>query len=124
MNAIAFSPDDRRGATAGADRRINVWDVTSDPQHRVLKGHSNPIMVLSISRDDRRFAATGYPYSSGTPNSNDLIVIDLNTGQQLTTLRGHSRGINAAGLQNLKNSKHYRKELRLLSMLRTHRISR
>jgi WD40 repeat protein len=50
VNEIAFSPDRRTLASAGADRMIRLWDLASRSQTAVLHGHTD--QVVSVAFDD------------------------------------------------------------------------
>lgn len=95
---VIFSHDGQTVASCGTDRTL-LWDLTGSIRHTLPATTSNwkaGLRPMCFSRDNKRFAVSGFPYSNKTPNLNVLNVIDLETGEQLAELRGHSRGINAA----------------------------
>ncbi|MBL9126192.1 MAG: hypothetical protein JNL97_01035, partial [Verrucomicrobiales bacterium] len=49
--ALAFSPDGRNLATAGADQLIRIWDVASRRQTASLRGHLLEVNALAWSPD-------------------------------------------------------------------------
>jgi eukaryotic-like serine/threonine-protein kinase len=59
VHAIAFSPDGRRLATAGANGQARLWDIsTGSTLSRPLK-HEAPIRVIAFSPDGRWLATAG-----------------------------------------------------------------
>jgi WD40 repeat protein len=56
VHAVAFSPDGRLLASAGADRGIVIWDVARGKEFLRLQGSSQVIRALAFSPDGRRLA--------------------------------------------------------------------
>lgn len=57
IHALAISPDDRYLASAGADRRVILWDLIAGKQLYSLKGHSGWIFSLAFSPDGNLLAS-------------------------------------------------------------------
>jgi hypothetical protein len=69
--SVAYSPDGRRIATAGADRTVKVWDAATGQELLTLRGHSDDVAGLAYSPDGRRLASASYDRTvkvwNGTP---------------------------------------------------------
>jgi WD40 repeat protein len=99
VNAIAFAPDGSRVLSGGYDGRVLLWDVASSSMVREFgaegSGHAGPVRTVDIDAQGGMalsggLAATNY-YDPG-----DLILWNLETGEQLGRLEGHEAGIVAA----------------------------
>ncbi|GAA3474734.1 WD40 repeat domain-containing protein [Nonomuraea roseola] len=78
-NAVAFSPDGRLLASAGADSLIRLWDpATRRPVGRPLAGHSEEVTSLAFSRDGRTLASAG--------RDRTVQVWDVSSGSRAATL--------------------------------------
>ena len=78
-NAVAYSRDGKRIATAGAGGTAKIWDVGSGQWLLTLSGHSGSINGLAYSRPDSKRLATASV--DGTAR-----IWDAVTGQDLLTL--------------------------------------
>jgi tRNA A-37 threonylcarbamoyl transferase component Bud32 len=58
-DALAWSPDGKQVAAAGADGRIILWDAASGTRAGVLDGHAGPLTALAWNSDGTRLAAVG-----------------------------------------------------------------
>jgi WD40 repeat protein len=81
ITAVAFSPDGKQLATAGADGTARIWTVEGRLV-RELKGHSKALADVAFSPDGER-VATGSKDSTAR-------VWRLSTGAVVATLRGHT----------------------------------
>ncbi|MCA9621547.1 MAG: protein kinase [Myxococcales bacterium] len=54
------SSDERWVVTAGADRRVHIWDAKKDQLHARLEGHEGTVYQVAMSRDERQLATSSY----------------------------------------------------------------
>ena len=55
---VAFSPDGRRIASAGADGAIKIWEIAGGQEPYTLRGHTQHVTCVAFSPDGRRLAST------------------------------------------------------------------
>jgi WD40 repeat protein/serine/threonine protein kinase len=80
--SLAFSPDGKRLASAGADRTVRVWDTATGQEVLMILGHAGGVIQVAFSPDGKRLA-------SSSPDRS-IKVWSAADGQELFTLRGHT----------------------------------
>jgi WD40 repeat protein/tRNA A-37 threonylcarbamoyl transferase component Bud32 len=58
--AVAFSSDGRHLASAGHDRTVRIWDLTTGRPAGELRGHADVVYGLAYSPDGRRLATASW----------------------------------------------------------------
>ena len=81
VEAVAFSPDGRRLASASWDASVRVWDVDTGEALGVLNGHTDGVLTVDFSPDGTLLATGG--------DDNTVRLWDSESGGLLTTLKGH-----------------------------------
>lgn len=60
VEAVSFSPDGLRIATASSDATARVWDSATGRPILVINGHSGTVFSVSFSPDGRRVATASH----------------------------------------------------------------
>ena len=85
VNAVAFSPDGRKVATASYDNTARLWDVETGKQIQRLE-HDGSVYGMAFSPDGQKLATASSDSSAR--------LWDVGTGKQLQRLE-HNNSVNA-----------------------------
>jgi WD40 repeat protein len=86
VNAVRFSPDGARLASASSDHTARIWDVASGACLLRLDGHRDDVNAVAFSPAGDRLATASF---DGTGR-----VVDAASGALLAVLRGHDGDLN------------------------------
>jgi WD40 repeat protein len=86
VNALVWSPDGTRIASASVDKTVQVWDATTGRHVLTYRGHSSPVNTIAWS---------GARIASG---NDDVQVWDAATGNNAFIYLGYSRGVGVYAL--------------------------
>jgi WD40 repeat protein/mono/diheme cytochrome c family protein len=83
--AVAFSPDSKLIAAAGADRTIRIWEVESGKSLAAIEDHADWIFDLAFSPDGKRLASASRDKTSK--------VFDVEKKESIVTFPGHGETV-------------------------------
>jgi WD40 repeat protein len=83
IEALRWSPDGKRLASASSDKTVKIWDADNGREIHTLKGHGSAVTGVAWSPDSKRLAS-----SSPTPEG-ELKVWDAEKEEESFTLKGH-----------------------------------
>jgi WD40 repeat protein len=83
--ALAWSPDDRRLASASYDGTARIYDVAGGQTERTLQGHKGPVKAVAFSPDGRRIATVSEDQTGR--------IWAADTGNCEAELRGHANHV-------------------------------
>jgi WD40 repeat protein len=85
IHGVAYSPDGRLIASAGADQIVKVWDTATGREVRTLRGHTRVVDRVVFSPDGRTLASSSW--------DNTIKLWNVAMGTEVRTLRGHKYNI-------------------------------
>jgi len=88
VEAVCYSPDGTRIATAGQDGTARLWDATTGELRAVLNGHQKRLTSVRFSPNGTQLATTS---RDGTSR-----LWDVSTGATLAVLEGHEGPVQSA----------------------------
>jgi serine/threonine protein kinase len=87
VNAVVFSPDGKTLISAGADKSIKIWDLSTGRVIRDLQGHTSFVNALAVSPDGQIIVSASADKT--------IKIWEYATGQEVRTLTGHGNFVNA-----------------------------
>jgi WD40 repeat protein len=82
VNAVAWSPDGRRIASASRDETVQVWDAANGKALLSYNGHTDWVLAVAWSPDGRRIASAS--------RDETVQVWDAASGKPLLSFNGHT----------------------------------
>ncbi len=90
IHAFAFTPDERLVLTAGADKRLKLWELTTGKEVHAFSGHKEQLTSVAVSPDGR--------YAVSASADRTLKIWDLQSKKDADTLIGHGDAVNAVAI--------------------------
>jgi WD40 repeat protein len=94
VNQVVFSPDGKLLASAGRDRVVKVWDLSSKKEIKSFKGLPENVKTILFLPSNRLAAATGKWNKEKKLWEGEIKIWDLQSGKGIS-IKGHSDTIEA-----------------------------
>ncbi|MBX7222514.1 MAG: caspase family protein [Blastocatellia bacterium] len=85
IKAVTVAPDGKTLLSAGADKMLRLWNVTTGNQEQTFAGHASPVHLANISPDGRFLVTGGWDQI--------LKVWDTGTGREMLRIPDHFFGV-------------------------------
>src|SRR5713226_9096803 len=82
VQAVVWSPDGKRIASASLDKTVQVWDATNGGHLFTYRGHTDQVFTLAWSPDGKYLASAGADKT--------VQVWDATDGKHVFTYTGHT----------------------------------
>jgi sugar lactone lactonase YvrE len=83
VNAVAFSPEGQRLASASLDNTVRIWDTGTGRAVRTLKGHTQNVLAVAFNPDGKRLASASM---DGT-----VRLWDADSGRQVGIIKSQAQ---------------------------------
>lgn len=90
--SLAYSPDGKFLATAGASRTVDIWSTHNDQLVKRLRGHKNWIRAIVFSSDNKFIISASFDQT--------IRVWNLDSEREIKILKGHSSRINTVSVSD------------------------
>ena len=101
VSSVVFSSDGKRIASASNDKTIRLWNANTGELLKTFTGHVENVNTVAFSPDGNTIASgsgellyIGEGEDIGTCVGQEIRLRDVNTGEHLRTLTGHTSVVN------------------------------
>jgi WD40 repeat protein len=89
LAGVEFSRDGKMLAGGFREYFVHVWDTSSGKILTTFKRDKAVFSCVAISPDGKTLAA-GYSFDRNPRKEAEIVLVDLKTGKEITTLKGHA----------------------------------